>query len=481
LNTTTSGVRLLLLALPVAAWLWGGCATVNIAKDREKAYNQSVEAFAEDELELSARAAWAYLEGASKDDVRYDRALRLLAASAEAMGLTYAASLWWLDIAQGKRDVELIPVAIRGLERVVMGGPHDDETLVQGFLAAAEFSELPTDIQPFLDYLQGLDSIRQGLNEWGDKRFLRIPKKSRYWAWARYVQAVRQIEAGELAKATRALERLAKRTKLDPKLAVEIHRSLARLRFEAQDWAGALAYYETLRSLAPNDPSLLVEMAWAQFYQGDSRRALGLLVALDAPVYSDLIAPERFLLEALSLRRLCQFSPARKAAVRLRTWHGDALRQLLAGVPPLKSEPLRAAARRRGATKKVADLRKQLEREIAIVDSRSGGFGDKLTKQLKRLYSFGRRDALRREERELKREVSGVAEDLLAAEEGVRLILHELSVALLRGRRRPAGAKEKPAVVISAAGDKVSYDFTGEFWTDELDDLVVVLEDRCID
>ena len=74
-----------------------------------------------------------------------------------------------------------------------------------------------------------------------------------------------------------------------------------------------------------------------------------------------------------------------------------------------------------------------------------------------------------------------LTEELLSAREGVRLIIHELGVSLLRGRRRPAGAKEKPAVEVPLTGDRVFYKFNGEYWTDELDDLVVIAEDRCID
>ena len=75
-----------------------------------------------------------------------------------------------------------------------------------------------------------------------------------------------------------------------------------------------------------------------------------------------------------------------------------------------------------------------------------------------------------------------VADDLLAADEGVRLILHELGVALLRGRRGSedttgALAQEDPFDPEA----QVQFTFNGEFWTDELDDLVVKMEDRCIE
>ena len=38
-----------------------------------------------------------------------------------------------------------------------------------------------------------------------------------------------------------------------------------------------------------------------------------------------------------------------------------------------------------------------------------------------------------------------------------------------------------PPSVIQAGGSNIVYDFSGEFWTDELDDLVAVLDDRCLE
>jgi len=40
---------------------------------------------------------------------------------------------------------------------------------------------------------------------------------------------------------------------------------------------------------------------------------------------------------------------------------------------------------------------------------------------------------------------------------------------------------EQPAVEVPLSGERVFFPFTGEYWTDEMDDLVVVAEDRCVD
>ena len=433
----------------------------------------------------AAAAAWRYLRGASPDDPRYDRAIRLLARSADGLGLSWAASLWYLEIAQAHRAPALVPEAVRALRRIVEGGAHDDDSIVRGFLAAAELSGLPADVQAFVDYHRGLQNARERL-PWTNARFAALPETSPYRARAAYVQAVRKVAARDLGAARKALEALLEAETTPPAalptdLALDVRRSLARLAMERRAWAEALPMYEALRELAPNDPELLLEMAWAHYHSGDTRRALGLLLALDAPVYHDLIAPDRFLLEALSLRRLCQFGPARRAAVRLRARHGDALDDLYAGVPLIESAALRGAARRRPDLRALSAFVDQVTTERAAARGLAGALGPELGSWLAALYDRGVTEGERRLDAQLGGELDRLAEELLGAEEGVRLILHELGVALLRGRRRPKGPPEAPAPEIEAGGDKVYFRFEGEFWTDELDDLVVVAEDRCLD
>jgi tetratricopeptide (TPR) repeat protein len=452
-----------------------------VGESRDAAWNVAVTAFASDDFTSAAKAAFTVLDGMSRDDKRYDRAIRLLALSAEALGLRYPASLWFLDIAESKREPELVPDALRGLERIVMGGPHDADTVVAGFLASAEHPNLPPEIQPFIDYLQGLDNARHGLNTWAAARFARLPKTSPYFARAAYVEAVQLVAQRKLPEAAAAFEALLALEPLPPDVATDARRSLARLAFETGRYDDALARYEAIRDKAPEDPALILEMAWTQFHRGDSRRALGLLMALDAPIYADLIAPERYLLEALSLRRLCQFDAARIAAVRLRSRYGDALRDLEAGVRPLQSVPLRKAARRRGDTRSRSFFRESIEAELTWVQRHRGRLGAPLAAGLEQILRRGLENATQAEERALAAEVTQVAEELLQADEGVRLIQHELAVALLRGRRRPEGPAEAPPVEVRVSDRRALFRFSGEFWTDELDDLVVTLEDRCVE
>jgi len=142
---------------------------------------------------------------------------------------------------------------------------------------------------------------------------------------------------------------------------------------------------------------------------------------------------------------------------------------------------LRRAARLRTGGRSVGEFRVRIEAESQAIQGLEKSIGPELATRLRALYAEGLVEAKRREDSELGREMASVAEELLNAEEGVRLILHELGVALLRGRRRPAGAPARLRIQETFGPNDILYLFQAEFWTDELDDLVVTMEDRCID
>lgn len=461
--------------------LLAGCAGASYAPDRDAAYGMAVEKVLVERWSDAARASWQYLEGATPDDERYDRAQMLMARAMEGLDLTHAASLWYLDVAQARRLPDVVDEAVAGLERIVLGGPHDEATIVRGFLATAEVTAMPPRQRDFVAYMQGLDSVRRDLDDWADAQFARIGEDSPYHARARFVRAVRLLSDRRWEDARAALEELHEdRDTLPSDVRTEAALALARLSMEQRRWREAVERYEEVEDLATTRPELLLEMAWAYFYLGDSRQALGRLIALDAPAYQGLIAPERFLLEAFCLRRLCQFEPARIAAVRLREAYGDAIDDIYGGVLPLQSEPLRAAAKQRGRARELARFLARLEVEERKVRDSRGSLGDPLTDKLLDVYADGLFETERRLEEALRDEVRVLADELVAAEDGVRLVLHELSVGLLRGRRRPPGPPEAPEVKIEASGERVFYRFVNEFWTDEVDDLLVRIEDRCL-
>lgn len=464
--------------LPLLALLLGGCAAKGPV-DKDEVFSTSVDKLQKEQFADSANAAWSFLQVTNPDDPRYDRARRLLAQSAESSGMVYAAGILYRDIAKSRRNVELLPDSLLNLERIVRSGTYDEDTLLVAFIASDDFGILPDNVQPFIEFQKGLDLARRGHDDWAQVHFDRLDPESDYGARAAYVRSVQLVADGDHGGAIAALKTLREQDYVRPDLRQDIQRTLARVAFDEQRYDDALSHFSELKELAPDDPEILLEMAWTQFYLGDSRKTLGLLVALDAPVHASYIAPERFLLEALALRRLCQFGPARAAAVRLERRYRDSLDELSRGVLPREIPEIVAAARLRGHSLANSKLMDRLEYERGLI--RQNRLDGELQAYLDDLYSRATAESFRRENETINNDLNQLTDELLAAQEGVHLIVHELGVSLLRGRRRPPGATEKAGVEIPASGEKVFYQFDGEYWTDELDDLVVIAEDRCID
>jgi len=435
-------------------------------------------AASEDHPERAAQAAWTFLQGADPDDPRYDRAQRLLAKAAEDVGLTWAAGVLYRDIARARRDVSLLPDAIGGLERLVVAGTYDRDGWLDAFLASDDFGVLPDELLGFVAYHRGLDLVRRGEDAWAAQYFAQIPADSDWQARLAYLLAVRDLADGRDAEAVAALEALHAEEGLPAAVRIDTTRSLARLAYEREAFDEALVHYEALRTLAADDAALLLEMAWTHYWLGDARRVLGLLIAMDAPVHRGTVQPERYVLEALALRRLCQYDAARGAARRLRRRYGPVLQQLRAGVPPHDIPALRDAARAQappGSAPRLVARMLEEQRMLASLPLHRD-----VEERLSEMYARGLDRARQVEDRELPVLAGRLAEQLLAADEGTQLVVHELGVAMLRGRRRPDGVAERPARPVPVGSDHAYFRFDGEYWTDELDSIFVYAEDRCL-
>ncbi|MEM6962134.1 MAG: hypothetical protein AAF550_10415 [Myxococcota bacterium] len=448
--------------------------------DREEAFGRSVEAHVDGDHDMAAAAALMYLESATEDDPRYDRAQMTLAGSLKALGLNYGASLYYLDIAQSRRNVDLLNRALESLAALSITDLVDEELVLRAFVASEDLSGLPRELANFVHFVKGRDSLRRNELAWAERSFAGIEPDSPYYPRAQLVTAAHAISQSDLEEAEEVLSPLAEtEAPLVPKdVRSEARLALARIALDRQRVRDAIAHYEEVQSVAPERPGVVLEMAWAHYYRGNFRRSLGLLIALDAPVFEALIAPERYLLEAYNLRKLCQLDLARVAVNRLRSRHGEALQELESGIPAIESEVLRRSAKERPSlrreTRLVEQVRSELDRAREIA-ARAGDAGDALLQT----YEAALDRLAQRHESNLNREVRQLATELASASDGLRLLLHELSVQLLRGRARPDGPAPRGGVSEIPTGE-VAYSFTGEFWTDEMDDLEVTIEDRCL-
>jgi hypothetical protein len=258
--------------------------------------------------------------------------------------------------------------------------------------------------------------------------------------------------------------------------------SLARLLYEQKQYA---ATYNTLGSIPKGtelSSEILLERAWSKYRAGDPHRAMGLLYALDAPVYRNLFAPEKYVLRALIYRRFCHFRAAKLAARRFRTELGETLMKIREGVGLEQIPKVREAALRRVQSRKLHLFVRSLRRELASIEDRSE-WSAGLVKGLRRLYLKKLEQARADLSRSLGASTREVAEEMLDAEEQVNLLEYEVGQAIFQrvSDTGPQTAVRKRAARIPLSSERVYYRFSGEYWTDELPNYKFNIEDRCVE
>jgi hypothetical protein len=104
--------------------------------------------------------------------------------------------------------------------------------------------------------------------------------------------------------------------------------ALARLLYERKNYEEAWTLYAQVRLPLVEQDVVLLEWAWDRIASEDNQRSLGMVVGLGAPIYRRLFAPERDLIRAMALRRLCQYRAAHLAVRDFREHYGALVRKV---------------------------------------------------------------------------------------------------------------------------------------------------------
>ena len=258
--------------------------------------------------------------------------------------------------------------------------------------------------------------------------------------------------------------------------------AVARLRYEATDFGGALDAYSavTLPPLDPGRASLYLEEAWTRYQLGQIHAAMGILTTLDAPSFREEFLPDKYLLKALIYRDLCHYLPAKRAAKELTRRYAESLDAIREREDLTKDARLLRAAAARGSTKRARKFLESLEFEGEQLGRYAGSFGDRMFGYMTRLYDLSRAEAVRIYQDRLRESVRVEADKLLRASEQVRVMEYEVGLKLYE--RIKKGSKLVTLIEEAPLGEhQVAFKFTDEFWNDELRDYRFSLKSRCIE
>jgi hypothetical protein len=590
--------RTMALPLLLAAGLLASSAPALAAPKGQKFFSRCKEQLSLKEYDSAARNCWRYLATASKTAEKYEGAQLFLGIALEKLGLHHAAVDQYFRVANNRRAPELLPRAIRAMERIALSRPIDEGLVLRDLIGDTDFgSTLPDDLADFVYYWQGVTNLRRGLYDWANERFGRIHRKGYYFYAGLYVASVRLLAGGKRAARYAAvksfaklfgpldlasgLESLRRRGESDSKLAyslkallnddnevsvnygrlpkgwglelallglariaaetgvllkraketdeeelgrpfsyqvqiggIPIYRrspryeqrapmiksvvkrrnavrkihgralhALARLLFEQKRYAAA---YDTLGKIPRKtelSSEILLERAWAKYKAGDAHRAMGLLFALDAPVYRLLFAPEKYVLRGLLYRRFCHFRAAKIAARRFRLQYSRTLAAIKGGRSLSRIRKVRNAALRRGQTRKLFLFYRSLQREIRKLKKKDEWKKRGLYRKLARVYARKRQQTRDLLARALKNTAREVAEEMLRTEEQVNLLEYEVGQAIFQRVSDSGGVAKarKRAAKVPLSSRRIYYKFNGEYWTDELPRYKFNIADRCVE
>ena len=423
---------------------------------------------------------WFFLKRNAPETPEYERAEFHFAKALSTLGFNHAAAEYFVNVAKGRRDARLLPSAMRELEDLVKGRPFDGELILGQLVSDTDFGYLPPGVEDFVAFHQGLTDNREGYARWGSEHFADLkPDSSFYWQ-VKYLEGLRKLAAEDNEGARQIFEGLANVDVRDDDLKRKVNLTLARLEYESAEYPKSLARYETIQLPLQKKGPIFLERAWDLYQSGDFSKALGLLAALEAPVFKDFDDPEKYTLRALMFRDVCHFDAAHRAVLDFRKAYGPAIKDIYARADLPADETFRALALKNPDVAERAGFVDALAKEKDRLSKTPGDWKEEgLRDHLRSLYDLKLEEAKRRLDLSLDQHTEEIGDQLLEAEEQMNVLDYEIELA--RNRR----AKTKPP----QTGELVTdvpwtqeiqfYGFNGEFWNDEIEDLRVVIEDKC--
>jgi DNA-binding transcriptional ArsR family regulator len=447
--------------------------------DADQRMDRGLELLHAKDTESGAAVLYSLYAALPESDLRRDAAAFRLAGALVEMGFVQAGIEYYLEVLSGRRSPELLGKALAALKPLYERGLVEEWRFLDGVVYNAQYGDLEPEVADFVEYLQALGDLRLGFSAWGKNRLEALAATERLYGWrARYLLAVERIQQRNDEGAEKLLRQILDASAAPADVRTVAALALARILYERKSYDEAFSYYSQVRLPLVEQDLVLLERAWDRVGADDHQRALGMVVGLGAPIFRRLFAPERELIRALALRRLCQF---RLAHIAVRDFHDryGALVRKARDRSGLRDDATIVGWASWGTRlASFARMRTRVHTEIALIDDLSS---DALAKHLRSLYGARLAFIEANVRRGLGQAIERVVDELLRVNEQMDLIDYEIGAGLVK-----PGAKRGAAKVTGRVGDlpygspQVFFHFDGEYWSDELNDFAVLADDRCL-
>jgi DNA-binding transcriptional ArsR family regulator len=447
--------------------------------DADQIMDRGLELLHHGDLQNGAAVLYGLYVALPDTDLRRDVAAFRIAGALVELGFVQAGIEYYLEVLSGRRSPELLGKSLTALKPLYEKGLVEEWRFLDGVVYTAQYGDLEPEVADFVEYLQALGDLRVGFSTWGKTRLEALAATERVYGWrARYLLAVERIQQRNDEGAEKLLRQILDAPTSPADVRTLAALALARVLYERKAYDEAFVYYSQVQLPLVEQDLVLLERAWDRVGAEDQQRALGMMVGLGAPIFRRVFAPERDLIRALAMRRLCQYRLAHLAVRDFHDRYGALVRKARersglredAQIVDWASWGTRLAG--------FARMRTRLRTENALVGQVSDS---RLEGHLKTLY--GARIAFIEDHlrRGLDRAIDHVVDELLRVSEQMDLIDYEIAAGLVK-----PGTKQKAAKLTGRSGalpygsPQVFFPFDGEYWSDELNDFAVLADDRCL-
>lgn len=447
---------------PVNAEFWQSFEALLTAKKNEKAMDLVL----------------GHISKSKKDSLELAEAQLALAKLYKDAGFIWAATVVDLSLVQTRTGTFVAAEALAELSDLAKKFPSDVRTSYNEVLFELETDSLTGDAADFVNYFQAKFNKGKGAAAWTEQNERNIKPLSHWSFQLKYDQLMESSRSEPVQKTVENLTRFMADPLTPPAVKNNAVHSYARLVFETGSYDQAYESFKQVEMNLRDRGFILLERAWAKFYVKDYSKALGLLTALEAPVFDATRSPEAYLLKMLIFKDLCYFKSAVEVQKSFNQRFGSAL----------------SLIRKRGDLTKHATLVR-----LAAVDQELNSlltFYNALKDEKKSLstsqmrdfdefFSIGRNYDLKiqqisvRIDARMRDVVRGTADSLLDWQDQMSFLEYQTRLESLRIFTKDVDSDGKIEEIPLGTFANIYWKFTGEFWLDELEQIKVDIPSKC--
>ena len=425
---------------------------------------------------------WMFMADKQGHEEGYCLAQLGMAKAARALGLKQLATETYAEIVRSSMNQAITLQALDALEKLTHEEIYDEQTIVEEVLYEKEFGTLPENLNNFANYYQALMDYRNGYPRWASNHVEKLEGKDEYFYRARILEALWALKEEEIDACQRILESVAEQPGLDRTVRNEAKKALARVLYEKGDFRDAYRLYREIDASELTLADVILEEAWAKYREKDYRKAMGLLVAFNAPSFERLFKPEQYLLKTLIFMQFCHYGAAHEALAAFQDRYGDVLACIRQRGDLTENPQASGILKGLPAVERVEKYLQELQQEKSILVSLQGLEG--FVETFQPVYDLKEREVARRLYRVRNREVERLKRILFDYQEQANLLAYESGMHQYKKvkemyYRTALGDEAKAKEVIPRFSKNTYYEFDGEYWSDELDDYTFVIEDYC--